>query len=172
MMPHDRPSEVDETVRRALELFASGFNCAESVLMALAERWGVPEENIPAVATAFGGGIASRGGPCGALTGALMAYGARGGRREAEDIETKKAVNEMAERFIDSFAREAGSWLCRDLIGLDLRRPEDKDRFKAEKVRETKCPRFVKAAVEIALSSGKQQGGIGVGLPEKISPGW
>jgi len=54
--------------------FNMGYNCAESVLLAVSEANGATRQRaqslIPRIATGFGGGIARNGDVCGALVGA------------------------------------------------------------------------------------------------------
>ena len=45
----------------SLELFAKGFNCAQSVLAVLGPKAGLDREACLKVAGAFGGGMARRG---------------------------------------------------------------------------------------------------------------
>ena len=49
----------NETSQRSRELFDSGFYCAESVLLAIAESQGIESDLIPRIATGFCSGIAA-----------------------------------------------------------------------------------------------------------------
>ncbi len=64
---------MTEAVQRSRELFSSGFYCAESVLMAVAEALDVHCQLVPAIATGFCSGLARSAGPCGVLTSAVLA---------------------------------------------------------------------------------------------------
>lgn len=65
---------------RAVELFEGGLHCAEAALVAVLEGQEMADVS-PRAATAFGGGVGrSKAGPCGALTGALVALGLAQGR--------------------------------------------------------------------------------------------
>lgn len=52
-------------------------NCAETIMMAFADRVGLPEEKMAMLGTNFGGGMKS-GSTCGAVTSALMILGLLG----------------------------------------------------------------------------------------------
>ena len=135
----------------AVSRFLSGFNCAESVLLALAERQGVESTLIPRIATPFGGGVARSASICGCVTGALMGIGMKHGRmRETEDRLKAYAV---AENFMSAFERRFGSLICYELIGCDFHTPEGHKRF--EELKESRCANFVKGAVEIMLEMQK-----------------
>jgi len=130
---------------RATELFASGFNCSESVLLALTKEFNKPTNLvIPSIATGFGGGIARSGSTCGALSGAIMTIGLVIGRVKSDEVEKRDRVYKMALRMIADFEKEFGTSLCKDLTECDLRTPEGYEKFHSQKVRETVCPKFVK----------------------------
>lgn len=56
-------SDIDPVAKKALSHFHAGHNCAQSVLLAMAEHWSVNSELIPKIAAPFGGGI----GRCGSV---------------------------------------------------------------------------------------------------------
>ena len=102
----------------AANFFDAGHNCAEAVLRTFAADWGTPQ--LVRLATGFGGGMGRAGDVCGAMSGAVMAVGARFGRVHPDDDVAKErcyeAVAELRERFRDA----CGHLDCRDLTGLDL----------------------------------------------------
>jgi C_GCAxxG_C_C family probable redox protein len=132
----------EAVARRARELFlSSGFNCAESVLLANMERLGVEGDWLPKVASGFGGGIARTGQVCGALTGAVLALGWAMGRSASDD-----SVDELygvGAELVDEFTSEFGSTSCRMLIDIDLRDPAQHKRALREGVFEKQCAAFV-----------------------------
>ena len=131
----------------AASRFLSGFNCAESVLLTLAEHQGIESTLVPKIATPFGGGIARSASVCGCVTGALMGIGMKHGRMQTTEDRLKAYA--MATSFMNAFARRFGSLICYDLIGCDFRTPEGHKRF--EELRESRCANFVKGAIEIML---------------------
>jgi len=140
--------KLEAISERAAKHFEAEFNCAESVLMSLAESIGVSSKLIPKIATPFGGGIGRRGSVCGALTGAVIAIGLKLGRSEAENTKSRDESYEKALELFKRFEREFGSVLCYDLIKLDLTTPEGRKMIKA--VRLGKCINFVRAAARNA----------------------
>jgi hypothetical protein len=57
----------EQVPQRSPELFRSGFFCAESVLLAIAESQGIQSDLIPRIATGFYSGISRTDGMCGAV---------------------------------------------------------------------------------------------------------
>ena len=52
---------IEQASKRSLELFKSGYFCAESVLLAIAENQGIQSDLIPRIASGFCGGISHTG---------------------------------------------------------------------------------------------------------------
>ncbi len=136
-------------IRQCAEnLWASGFYCAESVLLAVTRAEGLESTLLPAVASAFCSGQARTCGPCGALSGALMSIGAVLGRRSEAD--TMDAVYAASGQLIEKFEGEFGSRDCRSLLdGCDLGTPEGQLMFR-ERNFTTRCQKFSGRAAEMA----------------------
>ena len=108
----------EQAPQRSLELFKSGFFCAESVLLAIAESQGIQSEFIPRIATGFCSGIPRTGGMCGAVSGAIMGINLVAGRNSpSESIECSFA---LTQKLISRFEKLFGSVNCIQLIGCDL----------------------------------------------------
>jgi len=88
------PPAADETAGdKAGRLFASGYNCAQSVLMATTD---IDDPALLEMADAFGGGIGDTQCLCGAITGGVMALGLKGkGKKAAALVEAFKAHNKV-----------------------------------------------------------------------------
>ncbi len=103
---------------RSMELFESGYYCAESVLLAISEGRGIESELIPGIATGFCGGMSRTSGLCGALTGGIMALNMVYGRNSPDET-TDRNYARVA-RLIKEFETRFGSANCSDLLGCDL----------------------------------------------------
>lgn len=92
------------------------------MLLAVCQAQGIRREEVPRIATAFGGGIGGCGGTCGALVGAVMALSLHLGRNNtAGDLrKAYKAAQGVYARFVAGM----GAVDCRELTGLDLRSRE------------------------------------------------
>ena len=130
--------------------FKEGYNCAQSVLLAMQDFWVIEKPFEPKVASAFGGGIGRCGSLCGALTGGVIAVGLKYGSNNPVVEEREKAYS-LASEFYNRFKMDLGSVLCRDLIGYDLANPEDLEKVRSSNVSMGKCIRFVEKAVEILI---------------------
>ena len=140
----------ESAMERSRELFGSGWYCAESVLMAVAEHQVIICKYIPKMATGFCSGLSRSGGMCGALTGAVLAIGLVLGRDEASESvdDCYRATREMMDGFIEAF----GADTCETLTGCHLGTDEGQARFRAENMHE-RCLEFVAGATRLALTS-------------------
>jgi len=135
---------------RARNMFRNKeFLCAESVLLALAERAGVESELLPGIASGFCSGLARTSGMCGAVSGAVMALGMLHGRQAPG--EPVDEIYGRVQALILEFCEVHESIHCRVLLGCDLGTPEGREAFQASNLGETRCERFIADAVRLAL---------------------
>jgi len=96
--------------------YASGYGCAEAVLLALADLQEIASPLVPGMATAFCGGMARTGGTCGALTGAVLGISLALGR--SEQGEPREAVNAAVQQLVREFEQAFGYRNCDELEHL------------------------------------------------------
>ena len=80
------------------------------------------DSNLVKAMTAFGGGMVSSGGACGALAGAVALLGSVLGKDDPEKKDDPlmwKACREYYARFEREVTNESGSVNCRDITGVD-----------------------------------------------------
>ena len=140
--------QAGEIRDRAVFHFDSGYYCAESVLLAMAEGLCVAAEIIPQVASGFCSGLARSGGQCGALSGAVIGLGLVHGRSDpGQDLEpVYTRVRSLLSRFRDRF----GATACLDLTGCDLDTAEGQRDFEERRVIE-RCRDCVGEAARLGM---------------------
>lgn len=136
----------------AVASFSEGFNCAQSVLLPFAGTHRLSRISAMKLASPFGAGIGRLGGTCGAVTGAIMASGLRHGHTKAADLQGKEEAYRRARDIVHRFVGRNGSITCRDLLGCDLGTPEGAQIAKERDFHHTRCPKFVRDAVEILIA--------------------
>jgi len=141
-----------ERSEQARDLFLSGYNCAQSVLLSFADDLKFSKELAQKMAAGFGGGMGKQQETCGAVTGAIMVLGLLKGEHVNNNEELKAESYGSVKELTKEFVSEYKSTKCIDLIGCDLNTPEGAARFKDEKIMETVCAGCVKKAVEIVES--------------------
>ena len=90
-----------------------------------------------------------KGEVCGACTGALMVLGMKYGQFDLNDTASRAKGGAMAVKFLDEFEKRKGSYICRDLLGFDLRNEEDRNKARSNGLFRTLCPEMVRTAAEI-----------------------
>ncbi len=139
----------EQASQRSLELFKSGYFCAESVLSAIAKNQGIQSDLIPKIATGFCSGISRTGGMCGAVSGAIMGINLVAGRSSpSESIEPSYT---LTQKLISQFEREYGSVNCRQLIGCDLVTETGQHYFMENHLME-RCLQYAENATRMAIS--------------------
>ena len=124
----------EKTEKAANDYFASGFNCAESVLKATMEaRTDNLDPELTKVASALGGGVGgSHEELCGALSGGVLAIGLLYGRAQpGVDVQfARDLAAKLRERFIkefgwakcgtllESFGEQNDSDKCRRMVAV------------------------------------------------------
>lgn len=139
----------EQAPQRSLELFRSGFFCAESVLLAIAESQGIHSDLIPRIATGFCSGVSRTGGMCGALSGAIMGISLAAGRNSPH--ESIEICYTLTQKLISRFEELHGSVNCRQLIGCDLA-TEAGQRYFIENQLMERCLQCAEDATRIAIS--------------------
>jgi C_GCAxxG_C_C family probable redox protein len=142
---------------RADQLHAQGANCAQAVAACFAEDLGADRALVLRLATGFGGGMGRTGGTCGALTGAFMALGIAFGMTEPGDQAAKERTYALVAEASRRFRERTGALTCRDLLGLDLGKPEDLQAAKDRGVFKTQCAGYVKTAAGIVEELLREQ---------------
>jgi C_GCAxxG_C_C family probable redox protein len=139
----------EQSPQRSRELFQSGFFCAESVLLAIAESRGLRSDLIPRIATGFCSGVSRTGGMCGAVSGAIMGIGLVAGRDSpAGSVEPAYT---LVQKLIHAFEDQLGSVNCRQLIGCDLA-TESGQRYFMENHIMDRCLHYAEEATRLAIS--------------------
>ena len=101
----------------AADYHAQGFNCAQSVICAMAPKLGLDDHTAFALAEGFGAGMGGMTETCGAIAGGIMALG----QVRSSGFDTpgsKGATYRMARAYCDAFRDKNGSTICRELKGV------------------------------------------------------
>lgn len=143
--------EIEDRVLRARELFMSGYNCSQSVFMALADLYDIPEQQAARLSSSFGGGVGRLREMCGACSAMALLEGLESGTSDAADAEGKQANYKNVQLLIHRFAELNGSYICRELLRLrkDAPTPPVPDERTAEYYRQRPCLRMVETATRI-----------------------
>jgi C_GCAxxG_C_C family probable redox protein len=137
----------------AQDLFDGGWNCAESTVAALAHFLRFESSNIPRMATGFGGGMGRSKNLCGAVTGAVIAFGLLAGRDQPTD--SKDFCYRAVTDFLAEFGRHFGSINCFELTGLDFNDPAGQEVYR-QRIHAERCTHYVRYAVRCVLEKAQE----------------
>lgn len=114
--------ELEDRVKKSVELFMSGYNCSQSVVVAFADMYGFTEEQALRMSASFGGGIGRMRQTCGAACGMFLLAGLEKGAIDGKDREGKAANYALVQELAATFKERNGSIICAEL--LKLKKPE------------------------------------------------
>ena len=103
---------------KALNYFHQGFNCAQSVFAAMADKVGMSEEAALRFSSAFGAGLGRMRGTCGAFAGLCMVAGYCRGNLTGDPAD-KEQIFSLTRELAEAFKQEFGTLTCRELLHLD-----------------------------------------------------
>ncbi len=116
---------------KALLMFGSGYNCAQSVASSFADAVGMDEDTVLRAVDGFGAGIARMQETCGAVSGAVFVLGLAMGRGRDEPKDKQNALYGEIQSMLAEFEADRGSYVCRELLpDCDLRTAEGQAAFR------------------------------------------
>ncbi len=133
----------------ALQGFYSGKNCAQSIILAYANEFGMDTRQAINISGAFGGGMGSLQQTCGAVTGSYMLIGLYNSAKNGYEAEVKANNKLMVQEFQKRFIRLNGSDQCVNLVKVNLRTEEGANEFDRLELKDKVCSRCISSAIEI-----------------------
>ena len=133
---------------KAVELFNSGYNCSQSVMVAFCDLTGLEPEFASRIASSFGGGMGRMRLVCGAVSGMLMVTGLLYGYSAPEDVEGKRELYKLEQLLAGKFKERTGSLICGELLKSKDTDPNPSPRT-AEYYALRPCARMVYLACEL-----------------------
>lgn len=135
---------------KAMKLFEEGYNCAQAVFLAFEDLHGLDREKAAALSSSFGGGMGRLREVCGTVSGMFMVAGALYGYSSPKAREEKADHYARIQELAAAFERENGSIVCRELLGLSVKKeePQPSERT-AEYYKKRPCKELVGQAAAI-----------------------
>ena len=101
---------------KAAELFMSGYNCAQTVVVAFCDMTGLDADFSARMASSFGGGMGRMREVCGAVSGMLMVAGLLYGYDVPGDDRIKMEHYALVQDLAGQFREQVGSIVCREIL--------------------------------------------------------
>jgi len=134
----------------ASEKFDAGYNCAQAVLYAFCDDLGLDKDLALKLTTGLGGGMGHMQEVCGAVSGGILALGAKHGRADGAPRAATELTYAKTRDLITRFKDLHGTCLCGELLpNCDLSTPAGQQKFKEQNLRNTVCMHCVRDVVRI-----------------------
>lgn len=119
---------MTERTRQALQSFAAGYCCSQSVAMAYADVMGMTRSQAARVSIGFGAGVGRMRGNCGAFSAAVMVCGFL--EQAGDTPQGRGAVYARVQEVHREFVARCGTVSCAELLRrhpkADLPVPEER----------------------------------------------
>lgn len=119
----DWSAETERRVAKGVAYFKQGYNCSQSVALAFADWYDVPEGLMARISASYGGGIGRMRETCGSALGMFMLAGLEVATPYA-DAEVKARNYAVVQQLAADFKQQTGSLICRELLGLNKQRAD------------------------------------------------
>jgi C_GCAxxG_C_C family probable redox protein len=124
------------------------MNCAQSVLLAFSEDYGLKKEDALRVAMLFGGGMGGTGRTCGAVVGAYMVMGLKLGSDFVAE-KNRELTHKMVIEFNQKFTGLHGDTTCKGILGFDVGIPAEAAMAESKGLFSSVCQIAVRDAARI-----------------------
>ncbi len=111
-----------DRAQRAIENHKKGYNCAQAVICAFADKTDFTEDELFRLSEAFGGGMGGTQGVCGAVSAMVFLAGLeKSAGVDALPETNKKDSYSFARELMEQFENKNQSYICSRLKGENLR---------------------------------------------------
>lgn len=144
--------DIEERVKQAVQNFASGYNCAQSVFLAYADIVGVDFDLAKRMSVSFGGGMGRMREICGTVSAMVMLTGFRYPVDDPKDQQARTRNYAMVQRQGAAFKELYGTLVCRELLpaAAAAQRDPSPSLRTPEYYAKRPCARYVESAARIA----------------------
>lgn len=133
----------------AINNFKSGYNCAQSVLLAFADDLGIDKNTALKISSSFGGGMGRLREVCGAVSGMFIVAGLKKGYISPNARDEKAAHYALIQHMAAEFKKQNRSIVCKELLSGATTDPTPEART-PEYYKKRPCAELVGDAADIA----------------------
>jgi len=140
---------MEQKKKQAIKMFNNGYNCAQAVLSAFAEDYGLNKSQYLKIAAVFGGGMARQQSVCGSVTASYMIIGLHFGDKLKKYSNAKEKLFSIVNDFNSEFSKKNESVICKEILGYDLKTEEGRIEINKQNLFKIKCEKAIKTAIDI-----------------------
>ena len=134
---------------KAVNLFKSGYNCAQSVLGAFCEEFNMDFETAMKLTSSLGAGMGRLREVCGAVSGMFLVAGLKYGYTDPKDYKAKTKHYKLIQELAEEFKQKNKYIVCKDLLGLTRKDGYTPEKRTEEYYKKRPCSELVGCAAEI-----------------------
>jgi C_GCAxxG_C_C family probable redox protein len=161
MGKNKRDALLERAYRLGSECGRKYRGCSQCVVAAVQDTLGIRDDAVFKAATGLAGGIGLTGiGPCGGLSGGVLALSQLVGRERsniADPENIRQKSYDLAEKLVKAYLDEFGAIACRDVQIRRFGRPyylrdqQEKKKFQDAGAYDEKCPDVVGKAAQMTV---------------------
>lgn len=142
--------DIEARAERARQLFHEGYNCAQSVVLAYSDLFGLDNSLAASISAPLGGGMGRLREVCGAVSGMFMIAGLYYKNDKPGDLAKRKVVYTAVQDLAARSKALNGSIICRELLGLDHKSDEPTPEPRTEAYYKRRpCANYVASAARL-----------------------
>lgn len=111
--------DLEARVEMAKNLFTSGYNCCQAVILAYHDILGIDRKLAATISAPLGGGMGRLREVCGAVSGMFLLSGFIVPADDPKDRTKKTESYALVQELAAAFRENTGSIICRELLGID-----------------------------------------------------
>jgi C_GCAxxG_C_C family probable redox protein len=141
---------MNDKTEMALQKFASGYNCAQSVLLAYCDDLNIDNSTASKIGWGFGVGMGRKQEICGAVTGGIIIIGAKYGTLQNDKQAATEIIYSKTRELLNKFQLKHGTFICLELLnGCNLMTEKGQKYFEENRLRNKICSECVCSVAEI-----------------------
>lgn len=144
---------------KAVELFESGYNCSQAIVLAFEEYLNLDKLTLQSLSSSFGGGISRLREVCGCVSGMAIVMGLIYGNYDVNDNQLKAKHYDLVQKLALRFKEQTNSINCAELLNKvkQVEDPTPEIRNK-EYYQKRPCSKYIKIMAEIIESELNNHG--------------
>lgn len=107
---------IEDRVKKAIDLFNNGYNCAQSVFLAYSDLYNIETELAKSLSVSFGGGLGRMREVCGAISGMSMLIGLAYPVTDTADMDARTDNYSQVQKAATLFKEKHQSIICKELL--------------------------------------------------------
>lgn len=144
---------MESRVEDAVALFKQGYNCSQAVFATYADLFGMEKDVALKLTSTMGAGIGRMREVCGTVSGMALLLGLKEGNSNPDDEAAKTHAYSIVREISDEFAKENGSIICKELLGILSREKSAEPSKRTDEYYQVRpCVKFVRSAAELIES--------------------